>query len=103
MSNMYSDESVSPYISYPAVSVIIMTDVAFHYTTDHIQLLGYRRSAFAKTNKVKQVTNCQLWSPIVFMTLRLRHICQLYATSFHGFLWASHLSLTNIMQMLLYQ
>jgi len=100
---MYSDESVPPYISYPAVSVIETTDVAFHYTTDHIQLLGYRRSAFAKTNETKQVTKCQLWSLSVFMTLRLRHICQLYATSFNGFLWVSHLSLTSIMQMLVYQ
>ena len=74
---MYSDESVSPHISDPAVSVIETTDVAYHYTTDLIRLLGYRRSAFPKSNEAKQITNCQLRNLSVLMMLKLRHICQL--------------------------
>jgi len=71
---MHSDESVSPHISDPALSFIETTDVAYRYTTDHIHLLGYRSSAFAKRNEAKQITNCQLRNFSVFMALKLRHI-----------------------------
>jgi SRSO17 transposase len=61
---MHSDESVSPYSSDPAVSVIETTDVAFHYTTDHnssvwLQTLRFRQNKWGKTDHELSITESE--------------------------------------------